>query len=237
MEYAMSKIRVKFSKFDQLKYISHLDMMRVFQRAIRRSGLNLKHSEGFNPHPLMSFSTAIGLGLETDGDYMDVEFLDEISPEAFIERVNTYLPLGLKMVKGKYIEAGDKAIMAQIRWGSYAMEIKNMDKVAQEKLSKAIENFLMRDEIIHESEKKKKHKMVLRQVNVREMIGKIDVLMSGEDYMILKFFIRTGSEGNIKPELVMDLLEKYEDVKLEAENITIKRIELYVEKEEIQTPV
>lgn len=233
----MSKIRVKFSKLGELKYISHLDMMRVFQRAIRRCRIEVKHSEGFNPHPAMSFSTAIGLGLETDGEYMDIELIEDISPDDFIQKVNVQLPEGLKLLKGKLMEPHEKAIMAQIRWGSYAVEINNIDINLQEQLLKEIENFMLRDEIIHESVKKKKGKFVTRQTNIREMIGKIEKLVSGDDFLILKLLVRTGSEGNIKPEVIIDSLKHYQSIDINDKDIKIKRIELYIEKEGIIAPV
>lgn len=229
----MSKIRVKFSKLGELKYISHLDMMRVFQRAIRRCRIEVKHSEGFNPHPSMSFSTAIGLGLETDGEYMDIELIGDISPDEFIKKVNVQLPEGLKLLKGRLMEPHEKAIMSQIRWGSYAVEINNINTESQEQLLKAIENFIIRDEIIHESMKKKKGKFVTRQTNIREMIGKIEKLVSGDDFLILKLLVRTGSEGNIKPEVVLNSLKHYQDIEIDDKNIKIKRIELYTEKDGI----
>lgn len=67
------KVRIKFSKHGALKFIGHLDIMRYFQKAFRRSGIDIAYTEGFSPHPVMSFAAPLGVGLESDGEYLDVE--------------------------------------------------------------------------------------------------------------------------------------------------------------------
>lgn len=69
------KIRIKFSKYGTMKYIGHLDMMRFFQKAIRRAGIDVRYSEGFSPHQIMSFAAPLGVGMESRGEYMDIEVL------------------------------------------------------------------------------------------------------------------------------------------------------------------
>ncbi len=67
------KLRIKYSKHGPVKYIGHLDFMRYFQKCIRRAGIDIAYSKGFSPHQIMSFALALGVGVETDGDYMDIE--------------------------------------------------------------------------------------------------------------------------------------------------------------------
>lgn len=78
------KVRICFSKMKELKYISHLDLMRFFTRALRRSGLPLKFTQGFNPHPVFSIKTALKLGLEANNLEADFELLNNLSA-AFIQ--------------------------------------------------------------------------------------------------------------------------------------------------------
>ena len=75
------RTRIKFAKYDTMRFIGHLDVMRYFQRMIRRSGLPVKYSEGFHPHQLLSFAQPLGLGLTSDGEYADVEFEEELDTE------------------------------------------------------------------------------------------------------------------------------------------------------------
>ena len=67
------KLRVKFAKYGALKFIGHLDVMRFFQKANRRAELDMSYSTGFSPHQIMSFAAPLGLGLESNGEYMDIE--------------------------------------------------------------------------------------------------------------------------------------------------------------------
>ncbi|MDY4561321.1 MAG: TIGR03936 family radical SAM-associated protein, partial [Peptostreptococcus porci] len=78
----MSKImRIKFTKLGDMKYISHLDVQRLFQRVFRRAEVRLSYSQGFNPHPKMSYGNALALGVESYGEYVDIEIEDDLSPE------------------------------------------------------------------------------------------------------------------------------------------------------------
>ena len=101
---SMSKlIRVKYKKEDEMIFISHLDLQRLLQRAFRRAKINLSYSEGFNPHPKMSYGNALALGVESQGEYVDIEIEDDIEVKEFLERINEQLPDGINFVKSKEI--------------------------------------------------------------------------------------------------------------------------------------
>ena len=88
----MSKlIRAKYKKEDDMIFISHLDLQRLLQRAFRRAEINLSYSQGFNPHPKMSYANALALGTESQGEYVDIEIEDDISAEEFLTRINEEL--------------------------------------------------------------------------------------------------------------------------------------------------
>ena len=67
------KVRIKFTKQGAMKFIGHLDIMRYFQKAMRRADVDIKYSEGFSPHQVMSFAAPLGVGLTSNGEYMDIE--------------------------------------------------------------------------------------------------------------------------------------------------------------------
>ncbi|MFR3498169.1 MAG: TIGR03936 family radical SAM-associated protein [Paraclostridium bifermentans] len=101
----MSKIiRCKFKKENDMIYISHLDLQRLLQRAFRRAEIQLSYSQGFNPHPKMSYGHALALGTESQGEYVDIEIEDDIEVKEFLERINQQLPDGIKFVKGQEID-------------------------------------------------------------------------------------------------------------------------------------
>ncbi|MBQ8816858.1 MAG: DUF2344 domain-containing protein, partial [Lachnospiraceae bacterium] len=82
------KLRIKFKKFGPVKFIGHLDVMRFFQKALRRADVDVAYSGGFSPHQIMSFASPLGVGLESNGEYFDVEILSPISSQEFMDRVN-----------------------------------------------------------------------------------------------------------------------------------------------------
>ena len=92
------KIRIKFAKYGTMKYIGHLDMMRFFQKAIRRAGIDVKYSEGFSPHQIMSFAAPLGVGIESTGEYMDIEVLSMTSAEAMKQALNQVMVEGVEIL-------------------------------------------------------------------------------------------------------------------------------------------
>ena len=97
-------LRVKFTKESYLKYISHLDLMRLFNRTFRRADIPIKYTEGFNPQPKFSIANPLALGIESISEYMDIELEEEMPVEDFIEKMNKELPKQIRILEGKYIE-------------------------------------------------------------------------------------------------------------------------------------
>ena len=91
------RINFIFSKKGAMKYISHLDLMRLFMRAMRRADLPLKMSEGFSPHPKLSLKRALKLGLESENEEASIILKEELSPEDFKERLEKQLPEGIEI--------------------------------------------------------------------------------------------------------------------------------------------
>jgi radical SAM-linked protein len=99
--------RLLFSKTGRAKYISHLDLMRTFQRAFQRADLTIQHTEGFNPHPFISILLPLSLGFSSECEILDFQLLDSVPPEEVPQRLNRALPEGIA-VKRCY-EGGRKA--------------------------------------------------------------------------------------------------------------------------------
>lgn len=233
----MMTIRAKFTKTSDLIYISHLDLMRLFQRALRRAGIPVKYSEGFNPHPKLSFATALTLGVSSDGEYMDIELDSHVAPQEFIEKINNVLPEGIRILKAEYIK--DKgSIMSLIRWSSYVIEMSLIEHISKENVELEISRLLNMNEIIMTKEKRKGKKIVTKQEDIKDKIKDLFVLMQDDKRIVLKTTLMTGSIGNLKPELLVEALLKYTDIKAVKEDVNIHRLELYVERnDQITTPI
>ena len=85
------KIGIKFSKQGNMRFIGHLDIMRYFQKAMRRADVDIRYSEGFSPHQIMSFAAPLGVGLTGSGEYLDIEVLSTESSRRMVERLNVQM--------------------------------------------------------------------------------------------------------------------------------------------------
>ena len=94
-------VRVKFAKYGPLRFTGHLDVLRFFQKAIRRAGLDVVYTHGFNPHQVMSFAAPLGVGLCSVGEYMDVEIASSDGAEDFKERLQAACPYGIDILSVK----------------------------------------------------------------------------------------------------------------------------------------
>ena len=107
------KIRLRFSKTDRLRFIGHLDFLRIFQQMVRRSGLPVAYSQGFNPHQILSFALPLPLGMASINDYADISFVEEVAAEEIVSRLNHGAPQGLT-VSAAYQPEGAAAAAAVI---------------------------------------------------------------------------------------------------------------------------
>jgi radical SAM-linked protein len=98
----MYRIEFSFSKKGLMKYISHLDLIRLFNRALRRAELPIKMTEGFSPHPKLSIKRALKLGIESDKEEASIVFKESVDPIDFRERLGKQLPEGIEI---KYAQA------------------------------------------------------------------------------------------------------------------------------------
>lgn len=95
------KVRIKFAKSGVMKFIGHLDMMRYFQKAMRRADIDIKYSEGFSPHQIMSFAAPLGVGITSDGEYLDIEVNSTETTEQSIVNLNSAMVDGVKILEYK----------------------------------------------------------------------------------------------------------------------------------------
>jgi radical SAM-linked protein len=120
----MQRLRIRFSRGEELKYISHLDLMRLWQRALVRAGIALAYSEGFNPHPRMSLAAPLALGVTSEAELMDIVLAKFVSPHSFTAAIGQQLPHGIT-VDGVYnIPLTMPSLQSQVRYAEYTVAIK-----------------------------------------------------------------------------------------------------------------
>jgi hypothetical protein len=119
--------RFKFSKIGRIRFIGHLDLLKLFQKALRRADLPVAYSEGFNPHMKITFAAPLPLGFESRGEYADIFFKSVPTGESARQKtfgpiLNRYFPEGLKILKSIPLEAGEKNCAAVLRAALYVSE-------------------------------------------------------------------------------------------------------------------
>jgi radical SAM-linked protein len=121
---------IKFSRTSALVYASHLDMVRCVQRTLRRAGLPVQYSQGFNPHPLLSFAQALAVGLTTEGDYFAVGLDDAVPHDELIKRFNANAPNGLVALAARDMPSDEKSPMARVAAAVYRLEASDEKQAA-----------------------------------------------------------------------------------------------------------
>jgi len=166
----LSSVRVKFFRGEEVKFISHLDLMKMYERALRRSGVPIAYSQGFNPHPQMVFGLPLSVGVTSESEYADFELEGNMDPGEFMQRLNGSLPEGIRIVDAAVKKAGSN-IMAAIAGASYDIMASTDSNLDMEVLKDKLRQFLDKEEIYVEKEAKGK----IKQINIRPMIYNMEI--------------------------------------------------------------
>lgn len=158
------KLLLRLEKGEKVKYISHLDMQRLFQRALRRAKLPCAYSQGFNPHMLVSFACALPVGVCSKAEYAEVVLERFVPPTECMARLNEVLPDGVKILNACEPKDTDPTVGSVIALAEYSFMLKDSGSV-QDKL----DSMLKKEEILIE----KKTKKGFATVNVRNMIHSV----------------------------------------------------------------
>ena len=207
----MFRVRLMFSKSGTLRYIGHLDFLRVFQQTIRRAGLPAAFSQGFNPHLLISFALPLPLGMESVNDYADITLENEVCFTEIVDRLNSVAPDGL-LIKRAY-NAENKAASV-VKRADYYVRLNDKLEGLKDKLSE----IMGQKEIIVA----KKSKKGIRDTDIR--VDLFDANISGDDLFLN---LSAGSDRFLNPLVVAGLIF---DEPCSA--IDIRRAELYYENEQ-----
>ncbi len=210
----MSKIRLKFSKLGMGKYISHLDLLRCFTRAIHRAQLPVRYSQGFNPHQLITFSLPLALGTTSETEFVDIEFEEGTDPISVIKGLNECLPPDIKILEASAPQIKAKDIVA----AEYIFEIFTDAPADEEKVTE----FFALDNIAAV----KKTKRGEKEINLKEFIHEVKSISADSEKLIVKAVISAGGENNIKPGIVAEKLCEYIGC-AKPENVEIHRTEIF----------
>lgn len=214
------KVRVKFSKYGIMKFIGHLDVMRYFQKAIRRAGIDIVYTEGLSPHMVMSFASPLGVGLTSDAEYMDIEIKTPITSAEAIDALNRVGVEGIRVTGFYQIPEGKASkAMTLVAAADYTVKFRKGYEPKTDWQS-GISHFFAQKSITVLKKTKKSEK----EVDIRPMIYEMSV-NAGTVFMKLA----SGSVANLKPELVMDAYLRTLDIEPEPLAYEIHRCEVYAD--------
>ena len=214
------KVRVKFSKYGIMKFIGHLDVMRYFQKAIRRAGIDIVYTEGLSPHMVMSFASPLGVGLTSDAEYMDIEIKTPITSSEAIDALNRVGVEGIEVTGFYQIPEGKASkAMTLVAAADYTVRFRKGYEPAVDWQS-GISHFFAQKSITVMKKTKKSEK----EVDIRPMIYEMSV-NAGTVFLKLS----SGSVANLKPELVMDAYMKTLGIEPEPFAYEIHRCEVYAD--------
>lgn len=189
------KVRIKFSKHGAMKFIGHLDMMRYFQKAIRRAEIDIAYSGGFSPHQIMSFAAPLGVGLSSNGEYFDIEMNSLTSVEDIKARLNAVMAEGVTIRKVTVLGENVKNAMASVAAAAYTLTIKDKVKLP-DNWQEELEAFYKQSTILATKQTKKNE----AEIDLKPAIYELKVVNPRSVYLLLN----ASSSGNIKPGFVID---------------------------------
>lgn len=235
------RTRMRFVKTGRVRYVGHLDLMRFFQKAIRRAELNVAYSQGFSPHQLMSFAAPLGLGQTTDGDYLDVEFeWDETyasDPELIKERLNAYLTDEVYVTEIELLPPGCKSSMSMLRTCDYLIIDKN-HAFSDSDYTEKFEAFIAQPEIPVTKKTKRSEKVIdLKPAILKhaysaegfeeetgETLPELHPIYSGDSLWLR---LPADSAGTVKPDIVLEAFFAFCDREYDPLGVHIHRINMH----------
>ena len=194
------KIRIKFRKYGNMKFIGHLDVMRYFQKAIRRADIAIRYSEGFSPHQIMSFAAPLGVGIESDGEYLDIDVLPEEDGHSLKKRLNEVMAEGFEVVECRPLPDSAANAMSIVAAADYQVSLRPGYEM-ENPLAwiQGLLDFYAQDQVLVSKKTKKGQK----QLDLKKLVYELSSC-EGQDLFGIQMKISTGSSENIKPELVLD---------------------------------
>ena len=211
------KARIKFRKYGCMKFIGHLDIMRFFQKVMRRADIPIAFTGGFSPHMIMSFANPLGVGVTSDGEYFDIELTEDIDMKLAVERMNQVVVEGIEIVNMVPISDDKKQTgMSIVAAADYLSSLKS--GIFPEDWKEKSVQFMNQPTISILKKTKKSEK----EVDIKPMIYKFEV--RGESVYTQ---VATGSVENLKPELVMQALSSFLGVDLETVSFAHHRLDVY----------
>lgn len=224
------KIRIKFRKTGIMKFIGHLDVMRYFQKAIRRADVEICYSGGFSPHQIMSFAAPLGVGITSNGEYVDIEVHSTGTTAEMLERLNAVMAEGFEIAEYKLLPDTATNAMSSVAAADYTLTFRpgyEPEEESAEEWFKKLTAFFDQPQVMVLKKTKKGEK----EMDLKPLIYDLGVI-AGNDAAQSQLFMKisTGSASNIKPELLLDAYYKALGKERSPFAFMVQREEVYADQ-------
>lgn len=214
------KLRFQITKDREIRFISHLEYLRTIGRAFRRAGLPGAYSQGFNPHMKYSLASALGVGVVSYAEFVELELTEPVDPLAAANAFKAALPRGIRVLAVDAVENSAPALMSVAGGAEYRVTLP-----WQGDIRPAVEAFNASEEVFFVKQAPKAKNKVKR-INVKFYIPALEAIREGEK-LILHFYCRITSGGSMKAVDLLNTLNEQYGLKLPTERADIERLDLY----------
>ena len=196
----MQRLRLKFGRGEELKFLSHLDLMRLWERALRRAGLPLAYSEGFTPHPRIALAAPLSVGVTSEAELMDVFLSRWMAPDSFVAQAKKQLPQGLDLPEAWPVGLNIPSLQSQVRFAEYKVEV-DTEKARQE-VESAVRSLLSAEELPwhHFRDTGARH------YDLRALVDDLWLIDCRDSLCVLGMRLRCDARGSGRPEQVAKAL-------------------------------
>lgn len=192
----VQRLRLIFSRGEELKYLSHLDLMRLWHRAFRRAGMPLAYSQGFSPHPRFSLAAPLPVGVTSEGELMDVFLERRVSPDFFAQAVSRQLPQGIEILGVKEVWIGLPSLQSLVRFAEYRVGVEAEMKASA--VQEALHSLLEKKELPWQHRRGEE----VRRYDLRAQISDLWLIEGSGSSYVLGMRLRQDPSGAGRPEQV-----------------------------------
>lgn len=196
----MERLRIRLSRGQEIQFISHLDIMRLWARALRRAQIPLAYSEGFNPHPRISLAAPLPVGVTSEAELMDVFIAKWVSPHWFTTAVSHQLPPGIEILGVYQIALSMPSLQSQVRYAEYRAEVESAK--GQKGVESAISGLLALEHLPWHHQRDTGR----RSYDLRALIDDLWLVDWRDPYCAIGMRLRCDSGGSGRPEQVVSAL-------------------------------
>ena len=197
----MQRLRVRFKRGEEIKFISHLDIMRLWQRAFHRAGIWLTYSEGFSPHPQISLAAPLAVGITSEAELMDISCTKWVSPHYFTAAISQQLPPGIEILHVYQIALNQPSLQSQVRYAEYRVEVET--EKGQRDVESAVTSLLSTKHLPWQHQRDGN----IRSYDLRALIDDLWLIDWHHPYCTIGMRLRCDNSGSGRAEQVTAALD------------------------------